>query len=59
MEINEGDIKISQVPYVTIGDKELHECEWWRIKREFVSLVKKIGEQRERIAQLEKELASK
>ncbi len=57
MEVNEGQIRISQVPYITIADKPLGECKTPLIAREIQRMCKMLEEQRKTIKLLRAELA--
>ena len=59
METIEGDIRIGARPVVTIGDKLVRNCEPDEIAHAIITLVKKIGEQREKIIRLNAKLAEK
>jgi hypothetical protein len=59
MEIREGNVSVEQVPSLKINDKLLQECELSVVKKEILALVKKVGEQRKRIIELEEKNANR
>lgn len=58
MEINEGEVRITNIPDVTIGDKSLatlvHERKTSIIAKTILELCNKIRQQREEIERLSK-----
>lgn len=46
MEITEGNIRVTQVPSVTIGDLALQDCSSIMIKQTILKLLRKIEQQR-------------
>lgn len=55
-ETQEGNVRVSQQPVIRIGDVALEDCKPYAIRREILALVKKIGEQRDEIMRLRREL---
>lgn len=55
-ETQEGNVRVSQQPVIRIGDVALEDCNPYAIRREILALVKKIGEQRDEIMRLRREL---
>ncbi len=56
MEINEGNIRITTQPFITIGDQPLSKCEFPVVAKELQSLCVKIEEQRRTIRLLNQRL---
>ena len=56
MEIIEGDIRVTQVPSILIGDKPLGKCAIGEVAVAILALVKRVGTQRDEIEWLKKEL---
>lgn len=52
METAEGSVRVSSVPYVTIGDTPLKDCSPMRVQREILALVNRIQSLREENANL-------
>jgi ABC-type ATPase involved in cell division len=57
MEVNEGQVRITTSPFVTIADTPLAECTTPEIAKEIMSLCKRIEDQRNTIISLRKQLA--
>jgi hypothetical protein len=58
METTEGNVRVVDRPEITIGDKPLAECSINVIASTMLRLLKNIGEQREQIRELTKQLES-
>lgn len=56
MEVNEGNIRISTRPFITIGDKDLTACPPVEVAKEIQALCKVIAEQRNTIRILQQQL---
>lgn len=57
MEVREGRIEITQSPMISIDGRPLSETPMAVIAREIMALCKLVGEQREQIMKLRKELS--
>lgn len=56
MEVNEGMIRITTQPFVTIDGKPMSECRPQVVAREIYRLCRRVSEQRATIARLRGEL---
>jgi len=59
MEVNEGQTRITTVPYILIGDVPLDKCTLPQIAKEMQAHCKKIHEQRQTIKILRDQLQEK